>query len=144
MPLPARNLAEANGMQFKVGHDLSHEQMTKLGDMVTGAFGDDVGLIATDKGVRFINFSETDNKTFQKELTKMVNDADMFSDIEISKFKSDGNLVDRATEINYGENYGPRADGGGQPDVLKELRDVHRAKVEEINAKYYEQYWGQY
>ncbi len=35
MPLPARNLAEANGLQAKVGANLNHEQMTRLGNEVT-------------------------------------------------------------------------------------------------------------
>ena len=142
MPLPARNLTEANGIQFKVGQNLSHEQMTNLGDEVTKQLGDDVGLIATDQGVRLINFSDTPNKEFQKTVTKIMNDSDMFADIEISKFKSDGNLVDRAAEINYGKDYGPGLGGGGQPDVLGEIRDVLKAKVSEVNARFYEQYWG--
>ena len=122
------------GAEIELGKTISRAEMGNLyGEMQT-EFGDDidgVALVASKKGVRALNFTETPPAVFQEKLGNAAGRA-IKQDVSIGTFDFDGGLVENDWKVNpNGQGYDSKI-GKGRPALSGAVERVN-SRVGKVN-----------
>lgn len=151
-PFFAANKRDQNGLDLDFGRPVTPLEMATL-DQAIGREMDAIGavdwrndaaMIATDRGVRVVLFSGTDNTSFRGAVTAAAESLPKGVEITLRGFRSSGDLrTNNWVEQPNGEGYRQRISAAGRPDVLEWAERVLGPAVQAVFEDFSKRYgWG--
>lgn len=133
-------IAGSNGVEISVGRQLSFDEIAKLDKKVIElAKTADLSPVSTPDGVRFLNFTNLDNKSFHDIIRKAIVEV-LPDDAEVRLFTSDGNFISNDWVKNkYGQDYNSVI-AEGSPDLLGRSDSLFANKAEGVIDEFSKKY----
>lgn len=135
---------DMNGIDANIGRPLEPEEAQQLDSIISEVTGlNYLSPVSTDTGFRLINFSDLDNKEYEKLMRQVLDRFEISDKIQVKQFAAQTGYVGNDWSKNKnGELYlGGRFEG--RPDIQQRIRAIvkkYNARVEAVEDDFSDKY----